>query len=113
MQFTKLFNTKYGLCYLTCFDYRIDLLCSLVVNYKTEIMKKIKLECSNGWVEIERVIDEDSYKEGVKLTTDIDDGELSLTLSYDCKDKAYTSFKNLYKSNPDELKSAILQMIGF
>ena len=74
---------------------------------------KTKLECSNGWVKIERVIDEDSEQEGVKLTNNMDDeGELSLTLSYDCEDKANTSFDNLSKAKPDELQAAILQMLG-
>lgn len=72
---------------------------------------KTRLECSNGWVEVERVIEEES--EGVKLTTNMEDeGELALTLSYNCEEKANTSFKNLSKAKPDELQAAILQMLG-
>ena len=71
-----------------------------------------KLECSNGFVEIERIIDEDN-KEGVKLTTNIDDeGTLGLTLTYDCKSKADASYQNLSKENPDKLQAGILQMLG-
>ena len=74
-------------------------------------MESIKLECSKGWVKVERLIDED--KEAVKLTTNIDDeGELGLTLSYDEMEKADKSFKNLSNQNPDELQVAILQMLG-
>ena len=74
---------------------------------------KRKIECSKGWVEIERVMDEDSEHKGVKLTTNMDDeGELALTLNYDCEDKANTSFDKLSKAKPDELQSAILQMLG-
>ena len=74
-------------------------------------MESIKLECSKGWVKVERLIDED--KEAVKLTTNIDDeGELGLTLSYDEIEKADKSFKNLWNQNPDELQVAILQMLG-
>jgi len=74
-------------------------------------MEAIKLECSKGWVKVERLIDED--KEAVKLTTNIDDeGELGLTLSYDEIEKADKSFKNLSNQNPDELQVAILQMLG-
>ncbi len=74
-------------------------------------MEAIKLECSKGWVKVERLIDE--YKEAVKLTTNIDDeGELGLTLSYDEIEKADKSFKNLSNQNPDELQVAILQMLG-
>ena len=70
-----------------------------------------RLECSNGWVKIERVIEDES--EGVNLITNMDDeGELSLTLSYDCEETANTSFNNLSKSKPDELQAAILQMLG-
>jgi hypothetical protein len=73
---------------------------------------KTKLKCSNGWVKIERIIDEEE-KESVKLTTNMDDeGELALTLSYDCENKANTSFDNLSKSKPDELQSGILKMLG-
>jgi uncharacterized protein VirK/YbjX len=71
---------------------------------------KTKLKCSNGWVKIERIIDEE---ESVKLTTNMDDeGELALTLSYDCENKANTSFDNLSKSKPDELQAGILKMLG-
>lgn len=74
-------------------------------------MEAIKLECSKGWVKVERLIDED--KEAVKLTTNIDDeGELGLTLFYDEIEKADKSFKNLSNQNPDELQVAILQMLG-
>jgi len=74
-------------------------------------MKSLKLECSKGWVKVERLIDEE--KEAVKLTTNIDDeGELGLTLSYDAIEKADKSFNNLLKQNPDELQVAILQMLG-
>ena len=74
-------------------------------------MEAIKLECSKGWVKVERLIDED--KEAVKLTTNIDDeGGLGLTLSYDEMEKADKSFKNLSNQNPDELQVAILQMLG-
>lgn len=70
-----------------------------------------KLECKNGWVKIQRTIDEDN--ESVKLTTNIDDeGEMALTLSYDSTIKADTSFENLSKRNPDELKAGIMQMLG-
>lgn len=70
-----------------------------------------QLECTNGWVKIKRIIDED--KESVKLTTNInDEGEMSLTLSYDCESKADTAFENLSKSNPDELKAGVMQMLG-
>ena len=70
-----------------------------------------RLECSNGWVKIERVIEDES--EGVNLITNMDDeGELALTLSYDCEETANTSFYNLSKSKPDELQAAILQMLG-
>ena len=74
---------------------------------------KNKLECINGWVKIQRIIDEEN-KESVKITTNIDDdGEMSLTLSYDCKIKADKSFENLSKSNPDKLKLGVMQMLGF
>ena len=74
-------------------------------------MESIKIECSKGWVKVERLIDE--QKESVKLTTNIDDeGELGLTLSYDAIEKADKSFNNLSKQNPDELQVAILQMLG-
>jgi hypothetical protein len=73
---------------------------------------KTKLKCLNGWVKIERIIDEEE-KESVKLTTNMDDeGELALTLSYDCENKANTSFDNLSKSKPDELQAGILKMLG-
>jgi len=73
---------------------------------------KTKLKCSNRWVKIERIIDEEE-KESVKLTTNMDDeGELALTLSYDCENKANTSFDNLSKSKPDELQAGILKMLG-
>jgi len=74
-------------------------------------MQAIKLECTKGWVKVERLIEEE--KEAVKLTTNIDDeGELGLTLSYDEIEKANKSFDNLSKQNPDELQVAILQMLG-
>lgn len=74
-------------------------------------MESIKLECSKGWVKIERLIDEE--KEAVRLITNIDEeGELGLTLSYDGVEKADKSFNNLSKQNPDELQVAILQMLG-
>lgn len=74
-------------------------------------MESIKLECSKGWVKIERLIDEE--KEAVRLITNIDEeGELGLTLYYDGVEKADKSFNNLSKQNPDELQVAILQMLG-
>ena len=69
-------------------------------------MKVTKLDCSKGWVKIERL------KESVKLTNMDDKGELVLTLSYDCEDKANISFDNLSKTKPDELQAAVLQMLG-
>ena len=72
---------------------------------------KTKLECLDGWVEIERIIEDGDY--GVKLTTNMEDeGELVFTLSYDCRDKADSLFNNLSKANPNELQAAILQMVG-
>ena len=72
---------------------------------------KTKLKCSNGWVKIERIIDEEE-KESVKLTINMDDeGDLALTLSYDCENKANTSFDNLSKSKPDELQAGISKML--
>lgn len=74
-------------------------------------MESIKLKCSNGWVKVERLIDEE--KESVKVTTNIDDeGEIGLTISYNTTDKANNSFNNLSKQNPDELQAAILQTLG-
>jgi hypothetical protein len=71
-----------------------------------------KLECTNGYVKIQRIVDEEN-NESVKLTTNIEDeGEMALTLSYDCAIKADTSFKNLSKANPDELKVGVVQMLG-
>ena len=56
-------------------------------------MDETKLECSNGWVKIERVTDE---RESVKLTTNIHNrGELTLRLNYDSEKKANTSFDTL------------------
>lgn len=84
---------------------------SVIAFNKTQ-MESTKLDCSKGWVKIERLID-DEEKESVKLTTNMDDeGELALTLSYDCEDKANTSFNNLSKTKPDELQAAILQVLG-
>jgi hypothetical protein len=71
---------------------------------------KTKLECSNGWVKIERVTDE---RESVKLTTNIhDEGKLTLRLNYDCEKKANTSFDNLSKLNPDDLQAGILEQLS-
>lgn len=71
-----------------------------------------KLECKNGWVRIQRIIDEES-NESVKILTNIDDDcEIGLTLSYDCKSKADKAFENLSKSNPDKLKDGVMQMLG-
>lgn len=71
-----------------------------------------KLECTNGYVKIQRFVDEEN-KESVKLITNIeDDGEIGLTLSYDCATKADKSFENLSKANPEELKAGVMQMLG-
>jgi hypothetical protein len=73
-------------------------------------MDETKLECSNGWVKIERVTD---GKESVKLTTYKDNGvKLTLTLNYDSEKKANTSFDTLSKSNPDDLQAGIFENIG-
>ena len=71
---------------------------------------KTKLECSNGWVKIERVTDE---RESVKLTTNIhNEGKLTLRLNYDCEKKAKTSFDYLSKLNPDDLQAGILEQLS-
>jgi hypothetical protein len=71
---------------------------------------KTKLECSNGWVKIERVTDE---RESVKLTTNIhNEGKLTLRLNYDCEKKANTSFNYLSKLNPDDLQAGILEQLS-
>jgi len=71
---------------------------------------KTKLECSNGWVKIERVTDE---RESVKLTTNIhNEGKLTLRLNYDCEKKANTSFDYLSKLNPDDLQAGILEQLS-
>ncbi len=71
-----------------------------------------KLDCSDGWVKIQRIIDEEN-NESVKILTNIDDdGEIGLTLNYDCKRKADKSFKNLSKSNPDKLKAGVMKVLG-
>ena len=71
---------------------------------------KTKLECSNGWVKIERITDE---RESVKLTTNIhNEGKLTLRLNYDCEKKANTSFDNLSKLNPDDLQAGILEQLS-
>jgi hypothetical protein len=73
-------------------------------------MDETKLECSNGWVKIERITDE---RESVKLTTNIHNrGELTLRLNYDLEKKANTSFDTLSKSNPDDLQAGILENLG-
>ena len=71
-----------------------------------------QLECTNGWIKIKRTIDND--KESVVFTTNIDDdAEMSLTFYYDCESKADTAFENLSKSNSDELRNKVLQILGF
>ena len=73
-------------------------------------MDETKLECSNGWVKIERVTDE---RESVKLTTNIhNEGKLTLRLNYDCENKANTSFDYLSKLNPDDLQAGILEQLS-
>ena len=73
-------------------------------------MDETKLECSNGWVKIERITDE---RESVKLTTNIhNEGKLTLRLNYDCEKKANTSFDYLSKLNPDDLQAGILENLG-
>ncbi len=70
-----------------------------------------KLECKDGWVKIQRIIDEG--KESVKIITNTEnDREIGLTFSYYSESAADSTFENLSKSNPDELRDAIMETVG-